>query len=357
MDSSAEPRYDAVLVVSFGGPEGQQDVLPFLERVTAGRNIPRARLEEVGAHYRRFDGVSPINGHNRALIAALEGELAAHGPDLPVYWGNRNWHPLLADTLRQMADDGVRRALAFVTSAYASYSGCRQYREDIARACAAVGSSAPTVDKIRVYYNHPVFVAVQADRVREAMAALDDPAPRLVFTTHSIPLTMARHSDYEAQTRAACELVAAAVGVADWDLVYNSRSGPPTVPWLVPDVNDHLEALAADGSEVRSVVVVPIGFVSDHMEVVYDLDVEARATADRCGLAMARAGTVGDDPRFASMVRELVAERVDESLPRRTAGLRGAGHDACPLDCCLVPGQPVRPTVADAPAPPGARRG
>ena len=345
--------YDAVLFVSFGGPEGHDDVLPFLERVTAGRNIPRERLEEVGAHYRLFDGVSPINDRNREMIAALEQELATHGPDLPVYWGNRNWHPLLEETLAQMADDGVKRALAFVTSAYASYSGCRQYREDIARAGESLGPRAPHVDKIRVYYNHPTFVAIQADRVREAMDGLGVGSPRLVFTTHSIPLSMARHCDYEAQTREACELVAAAVGVAEWDLVYNSRSGPPSVPWLVPNVNDHVEDLAARG--VPGAVVVPIGFVSDHMEVVYDLDVEARETAERCGIAMARAGTVGDDPRFAGMIRALITERTSELAVRETVGLRGPYHDACPLDCCRVPGQPTRAAVADA-APPASGR-
>lgn len=339
------PTYDAVLLVSFGGPEGPDDVLPFLERVTAGRDVPRARLEEVAEHYLRLGGVSPINERNRRLLEALRAELEAEGPPLPVYWGNRNWHPLLPDTLRRMAGDGVRHALAFVTAAYSSYSGCRQYREDLARARQAVGDAAPTIDKIRVFYNHPLFVAAQADAVEAARATLGRPS-WLVFTTHSIPLTMARHSDYEVQTREACRLVAQRVGTDDWDLVYSSRSGPPTIPWLEPDVNDHLRRLADEG--VRTVTVVPIGFVSAHMEVVYDLDVEARETARSLGMDFARAATVDEDPRYVRMVGELVRERVDPAAPRRWLGLRGPSHDACPADCCLVPGQPVLPTVAQA---------
>ncbi|MEX2503808.1 MAG: ferrochelatase, partial [Egicoccus sp.] len=268
--------YDAILLVSFGGPEQVDDVIPFMERVTAGRGIPRERLEEVSQHYFRFGGRSPINDRNRALKAAIEELLAAEGPDLPVYWGNRNWHPLLADTLREMRDDGIRRALCFVTSAYSSYSGCRQYREDLAAARAEVGEDAPELDKLRVYYNHPGFVTPQVGIVERALALLPDEVrddAHLVFTTHSIPRTMSRHSDYEVQHYETCRLVAEEFPGRPWQLVYNSRSGPEHVPWLEPDVNDHLEALAADGA--RAVVVVPVGFVSDHMEVIYDLDVEA----------------------------------------------------------------------------------
>ncbi|MBW3657737.1 MAG: ferrochelatase, partial [Actinobacteria bacterium] len=331
---------------------GPDDVLPFMRNVTAGRDIPDARLEEVSGHYHRFGGRSPINDQNRALIAALEDELAGAGIDLPVHFGNRNWHPFLADTLADMRARGHRRALAVMTSAYSSYSGCRQYREDVARARAEVGDGAPTVDKVRVFYNHPGFVEAQADRVREALATLPSDrrdAVRLVFTTHSVPRTMSRHSDYEAQTYEACRLVVEALGEdgAGWDLVFNSRSGPPSVAWLGPDVNDHLEALADDGC--TAVVVVPIGFVSDHMEVIYDLDVEAAETAARVGLSFVRAGTVGTHPRFVAGLRELVEERLG-TAPRRALGTRGPCWDACPLDCCLTPGQERLPAIADAPA-------
>jgi ferrochelatase len=344
--------YDAILLVSFGGPEQPDDVLPFLENVTAGRDVPRERLEEVAHHYHEFGGRSPINDQCRALKAAMEARFAVDGPSLPVYWGNRNWHPMLADTLRQMRDDGVRRALCFVTSAYSSYSGCRQYREDLARARAEVGDGAPELDKIRVFYNHPGFLAPQEDLVRAALDELPDHAregARLVFVTHSIPHTMSRHSDYEAQHLETCRLVAAAFPDHDWDLVYCSRSGPEFVPWLEPDVNDHLEALHARG--VPGVVVVPVGFISDHMEVIYDLDVEAKQTAERLGLPFARAGTVGVDERFVAMIRELVLERLEDA-PRRAEGLRGPNWDACPVDCCLTPGQQERPVVASAPARP-----
>jgi protoporphyrin/coproporphyrin ferrochelatase len=343
--------YDAILLVSFGGPEQLDDVLPFLENVTAGRDIPRERLEEVGEHYVAFGGRSPINDQCRALKAALEELLAAEGPDLPVYWGNRNWHPMLADTLRTMRDDGVRRALCFVTSAYSSYSGCRQYREDLARAQAEVGEGAPELDKVRVYYNHPGFVAPQVDLIRSALdelpAEVRDDA-RIVFTTHSIPLTMSRHSDYEAQHVETCRLVADAFPGHRWDLTYCSRSGPPSVPWLEPDVNDHLEAL--HGAGVPAAVVVPVGFISDHMEVIYDLDVEAKETAERLGLPFARAGTVGIDDRFVRMIRSMVLERLEDAATA-ALGLRGPNWDACPVDCCFTPGQEERPTVASAPPP------
>jgi protoporphyrin/coproporphyrin ferrochelatase len=342
--------YDALLLVSFGGPEAPDEILPFMEQVTAGRGIPRERLVEVSQHYHLFDGRSPINDQNRALRAALAAGLEAADLTLPVYWGNRNSAPWLADELRRMRDDGVRRALCLVTSAYSSYSGCRQYREDLARAAAEVGEGAPELDKVRVYYNHPGFLGPQVDLVRAALEELppevrDD--ARIVFTTHSIPRTMSRHSDYEVQHHEACRLTMEAFPGRAWELVYNSRSGPPQVPWLTPDVNDHLTELAADGCP--GVVVVPIGFVSDHLEVVYDLDVEARATAAALGLPFARAGTVGTDPRFVSGLVELVRERVSDA-PRRALGTRGPNWDACPVDCCRAPGQPEHPTVASAPA-------
>ncbi len=353
--------YDAILLVSFGGPEAPDEVIPFMQNVTRGRNIPRERLEEVSEHYFAFGGRSPINDQNRALKAALEAQLAEQGPALPVYFGNRNWHPLLADTLTRMRDDGVERALCFVTSAYSSYSGCRQYRENLAAARAEV-QGAPELDKIRVFYNHPGFVTPQVDLIREALTELPADArdgARVVFVTHSIPRTMSLHCDYEAQHYETCRLVMAGLTAAGdppgtvrgWDLVFCSRSGPEFVPWLEPDVSDHLEALHAEG--VPGVVVVPVGFISDHMEVIYDLDVEAKETAERLGLPFTRAGSVGVDPRFVAMIRELVLERLEDA-PRRALGTRGPNHDACPVDCCFTTGQDHHPVVAAA-APPRGR--
>lgn len=351
---SARPPVDAVLLVSFGGPEGPDDVLPFMRNVTEGRGIPDERLVEVSQHYLDRGGISPIQDQNRALRAALEDGLRDAGHDLRVYWGNRNWTPYLADALREMAADGVGHAVVVLTSAYSSYSGCRQYREDVQRAREAVGvelgRDAPTIEKVRAYYNHPGFVRPQAGYVRDALAELPEEVrgdARVVFTTHSISSTMSRHCDYVAQTYEACRLAMELTGSGHaWDLVYNSRSGPPQVPWLEPDVNDHLEQLAEDG--VPAVVVVPIGFVSDHMEVVYDLDTEAAATAERVGLAYARAATVGTDPQFVAGLVELVEEHVADQQPR-ALGTRGPNWTACPADCCLTPGQTPLPAVAQAP--------
>jgi protoporphyrin/coproporphyrin ferrochelatase len=352
--------YDALLLVSFGGPEGPDDVIPFLENVTRGRGIPRERLAEVGEHYYRFGGISPINDQCRALLAAVRADLAAHDVDLPVYWGNRNWDPHLADTVRQMREDGVRRAIALVTSAYSSYSGCRQYREDLAAALAEVGEDAPRIDKLRHYFNHPGFVEPMVDTTVAALGELPESAragARLAFTTHSIPTTAAAASGpcgdgYVAQhlevARLVAEGVTARTGVErPWSLAFSSRSGPPTQPWLEPDISDHLAALQADGAP--GAVMVPIGFVSDHMEVVYDLDTEAVATAERLGLPVARAATVGTDPRFVAMVRELVLERdaveQGERVARPALGALGAWHDVCPAGCCANPRGP-RPAVA-----------
>jgi ferrochelatase len=339
----AEPSFDSLLILSFGGPEKPDDVLPFLRNVLRGRNVPEERMREVAHHYELFGGKSPINDQNRALIAALGAELAAKGPALPIYWGNRNWHPLLGDTLRQMAADGRRRALGFVTSAYSSYSGCRQYREDVERARAEVGESAPEVQKLRQFYNHPGFVEANADRIREALARLPPErrgSARLVFTAHSVPLSMASSSDYEPQLRATAGLVAQALGIGDWDLVYQSRSGPPAQPWLEPDVRDHLTALRKRG--VLDVVIAPIGFVSDHMEVVYDLDTEARQHGEAIGLQLVRAATAGTHPAFVSMIRELILERT-AGAERRALGSLGARADACRENCCPVPARPPRP--------------
>jgi len=335
--------YDAVLLLSFGGPEGPADVMPFLENVVRGRGVPRERLLEVAEHYHHFGGVSPINGQNRALLAAIRADFAAHGLDLPVYWGNRNWVPYVGDTLQQMKADGVRRALAFATSAYASYSGCRQYLDDIVGARAQVGEGAPVVDKLRHYFDHPGFVAPHTDAVRAALATL---APerrattRLVFTAHSIPVTMnaAAGPDgdlYRAQLLAVAALVAtSAAPDLPWDLVWQSRSGPPHLPWLEPDINDHLLALAGEG--VTDVAVSPIGFVSDHLEVVWDLDNEAADTARKLDLGYARAATPGADPRFVTMVRELVMERLDSAAPVRELSRLGINPACGTYGCCAV---------------------
>ncbi|MBY5163422.1 ferrochelatase [Salsipaludibacter albus] len=350
-----ESTYDAVLLTSFGGPEGHDEVMPFLRNVVAGRDVPDDRLAEVAEHYHANDGRSPINDQNRALVAALEDEFADRGIDLPILFGNRNWHPLLADTLRDADAAGQHRLLALVTSAYSSYSGCRQYREDLAAARDEAGVDV-AIDKVRVYFNHPGFVSAQADRVRTSLAELDPDLrtdARLVFVTHSIPLTMARHASYVAQHQEACRLVVEVLADDDevdwrggWDLVFCSRSGPPQVPWLEPDVNDHLAALAA--ADTPAVVVVPVGFVSDHMEVIHDLDVEAAETADDLDLVMERAGTVGTHPDFVAGLADLVAERTTGG-PRDSLGTMGPWHDACPLDCCRIPDREYPSAVADAP--------
>ena len=330
--------YDAVLLVSFGGPDGPDDVMPFLENVLRGRNVPRERMLEVAEHYQHFGGKSPINEQNRALLDAVRGELDARGPHLPIYWGNRNWHPLLTDTLREMADAGVKRALAFVTSAYSSYSGCRQYRENIAAACAALGDRAPQVDKIRVFFNHPGFVGPMAARVRQALDRFPEPSrPQVpvLFTAHSIPMSMAEGCRYVKQLTEASQLVAEQAGANRWELVYQSRSGPPTQPWLAPDVCDRIRELHAAGT--RQVVIAPIGFISDHMEVLYDLDTEAAALCSELGIAMVRADTVGTDPAFVAMVRDLIAERHFAEPDRVAIGSLPASHDVCPLDCCPAP--------------------
>jgi ferrochelatase len=328
-------RYDAVLVVSFGGPDGPDDVIPFLENVTRGRGVPRERLEQVAHHYLLLGGRSPINEQNRALVAALRAELDAHGIELPIYLGNRNWHPLLADTLREMAAAGVRRAIAFPTSAFSSYSGCRQYREDIFEAQQAVGPGAPEVGLTRKPYNHPGFVEANAERLTAALAGIPDDhraGAHVAFTAHSIPEAMARQCRYEAQLAETARLVAAHAGVGRHAVVFQSRSGPPSVPWLEPDVCDHVRALAAAG--VRDVALSPIGFLSDHMEILYDLDVEAAEAAAEAGIGLVRASTVGTHPAFVACVRELIEERLDPARPRRALGSHGPGHEVCPPGCC-----------------------
>jgi ferrochelatase len=340
--------YDAILLVSFGGPEAPEDVLPFLENVLRGKNVPRARMLEVAEHYQQFGGVSPINEQCRQLIAALEAELATHGPHLPIYWGNRNWAPMLLDTLQQMADDGIRRALAFFTSGFSCYSGCRQYREDIARACEQVGGAAPHVDKIRVFFNHPGFLEPMIDAVGEALQNISvahRSRTPLLFTAHSIPMSMAENCRYQEQLTEACRLVAAAVGHSPWQLVYQSRSGPPQQPWLEPDICDHIAALhqrgADAGEPLTDLLIMPIGFISDHLEVLYDLDTEAQELCAKLGISCQRVATVGTHPRFVQMIRELITERIADEPERLVLGSMPPSHDVCPEDCCLY--TPTRP--------------
>jgi ferrochelatase len=345
-DPAPPGRREALLVLSFGGPEGHDDVMPFLENVTRGRGIPRERLEEVAEHYHHFGGVSPINDQNKALIAALEKELAGAGIDLPVYWGNRNWAPYIEDTWRQMAEDGIEHAYVFPTSAYASFSGCRQYHEDIARARVATASptrpGGPTAEKLPHYYDTPGFVQANADALAQALTTLPEHlrgSARLVATAHSIPDSMAAVAGpqghaYEAELMAAAErVVAEAAPGRPFDLVWQSRSGPPSVPWLEPDVNDHLRALAAGGEQ--AVVLFPVGFISDHLEVIWDLDNEARATAEELGLAFARAATAGTHPAFVESIRVLLEERRAGGLPRLGTN--------CPASCCFVAPRPRSP--------------
>ncbi len=319
--------YDALLVVSFGGPEKREDVIPFLENVLRRRNVPRQRMLEVAEHYYHFDGRSPINDQNRELVARLRSAI-----DLPVYWGNRNWHPMLADTVQQMREDGIQRAVAFATSAFASYSGCRQYLEDIDRARAAVGEGAPRIDKIQPFSSHPGFIEAMTDRVRSALA--EHPSARLVFTAHSVPIAMAQSSRYVVQLEEASARIAAAVGRSEWKLAYQSRSGPPSQAWLDPDICDYLRQIRSD------VVIVPIGFLSDHMEVLYDLDTEARAVCEELGVRMVRAGTAGTHPAMIRMIAELIEKEPAE----------------CPANCCAPPSrfsgtQIDTPRSSTSPAP------
>jgi len=309
--------FEALLIISFGGPEKCDDVIPFLENVLRGRNVPPERLFEVAEHYYHFDGRSPINDQNRELIAALRQVVK-----LPIYWGNRNWHPLLADTVRQMRQDGIRHAVAFPTSAFGSYSGCRQYLENIEGARAAVGDGAPEITKLPPFSTHPGFLEAMTDRVRGALAEL--PHARVLFTAHSVPMSMARSSPYVEQLETASRSVAEAAGVSGWKLVYQSRSGPPTQPWLGPDICDYLREAPSD------TVIAPIGFLSDHMEVLYDLDTEARAVCDELGIRMVRAGTVGTHPAIIRMISELI-----EREPER-----------CAASCCPAPQRPPSPAIS-----------
>ncbi|MEM7454563.1 MAG: ferrochelatase [Planctomycetota bacterium] len=338
-------NYDALLLVSFGGPEGQDDVIPFLENVLRGKPVPRERMLEVAEHYRHFGGVSPINQQNRELIECIRADFSANGIDMPVYFGNRNWHPMLPDTLRQMKEDGVKCALAFFTSIYSCYSGCRQYRENIMAAQEEVGEGAPEVHKLRMSFNHPNYVEASASRVKDAVEQIDEAAREdtlVLFTAHSIPMSMAENSDYEKQLKESCRVIMQQVGSQPWELVYQSRSGPPSQPWLEPDVCDHIQSLSDSGSKPQNIVIMPVGFVSDHMEVMFDLDTEAAELCEELGINMVRSKTVGTHPAFVSMVRELIVERTSDA-PKLAVGDLPAWHDVCPKDCCKY--EPRRPAA------------
>ncbi len=326
--------HDALLVLSFGGPENMQDVIPFLENVTRGKHIPRQRLLEVARHYELFDGVSPINAQNRALINALKTELDEHGPCLPIYFGNRNWHPLLADTMRQMADDGIQRALVFVTSPFGSYPSCRQYIENIQTAQHHIGDDAPRFDKLRLFFNHPGFIEPMADRLTEALEKI--PVQRrsttaIIFTAHSIPSAMAAACPYQQQLTESCQLISEKLAITDWGLVYQSRSGMPSQAWLEPDICDYLKGLSGP---IRDAIIVPVGFLCDHIEVLYDLDTEAAQLCNKLGINMVRCATVGTHPRFVTMIRQLIAERTELTATRLALGSLRLAPDICSPDCC-----------------------
>ncbi len=343
----SEHEYDAVLVVSFGGPEGPDDVMPFLDNVLRGLPIKPESKQHIAARYQSFDGVSPINGHTRDFIAALRAELDAEGPALPIYWGNRNWHPMLGDTLEQMSRDGVRRAIAYVTSIFSSYSGCRKYREDLFAAVEALGEPL-VIDKLRNAFNHPGFIEAASDRIRSAFEKIPSVAHErtpILFTAHSLPDSMARHSRYEAQLDDCCRVIGDVLEHQRWQLVYQSNNASyGREAWLGPDISEAIRAVREEGAE--HVVVAPIGFVCDHMEVVLDLDVEAAAVAKDIGIDMVRAGTVGTHPAYVRCIRDLIVERMAASPERRALGELGPSHDYCPAECCLSgrPG-PAKPAL------------
>lgn len=335
-------KYDALLVVSFGGPEGMDDVIPFLENVLRGRNVPHERMMAVAKHYEQFGGISPINQQVRDLIKELEKALGEKGPALPIYWGNRNWHPMLADTIEQMREDGIKNALYFVTAAYGSYSSCRQYRENVEEALASKGGGSDLkLQKLRLFFNHPGFIETNAIHLREALAKFQEEDRSnvfVLFSAHSIPAGMAERCHYEEQLNETARLVASKAGHKRFEVVYQSRSGPPTQPWLEPDILDRMKALHNEGA--NRVVVLPVGFVSDHMEVVYDLDTEARSLAQELGMDFVRAATVSTHPVFIEMIRELICEHVEGTTPRFEGSL-GTLENQCDPECCKPAPRPV----------------
>lgn len=330
--------YDALLFVSFGGPNGNDDVIPFLENVLRGKPVPRSRMLEVAEHYYHFGGKSPINEQNLALIKAVEEELSRQGIELPIYFGNRNWTPYISEALQQMKEDGVKNSLAFFTSGFSSYSSCRQYRENLSKAREEVGEDTPSVHLLRKFYNHPGFIEALAELTLGQLETLSSDGRahnKTLFVAHSIPQSMADHSRYEDQLKESSRLIAESVGLPDWEMVYQSRSGAPSQPWLEPDICDRLEQLPQEG--YKAVTVIPVGFVSDHMEILFDLDTEAVEKAQEVGLEMARVPTVGTHPKFVAMIVELISERLGLQEERRAVGKFGPSYDTCPANCCLYP--------------------
>ena len=330
-------NYDAILIMSFGGPEKMEDVKPFIDHVLKGKHVPDERKNEVVHHYELFGGISPINEQNRLLIKALKTELTSHNINIPIHWGNRNWHPFLADTLKIMTRDSIKNAIAFVTSAFSCYSSCRQYLEDIDHARSDAGPTAPVIDKVRPFYNHPGFIESNAEHIKTAISKLSDTPEDsvwIVFTAHSIPNTMAACSDYEKQLKESCNLIASALDHPHWSLAYQSRSGSPDTPWLGPDICDHLSELKE--KKFTNIIIAPIGFVSDHMEVIFDLDTEAAEFCEDNGIQMRRAMTASLHPKFVSMIRELICERLFDNKKRRYLGNIGPSPDFCSQTCCLT---------------------
>lgn len=337
---NATTGFDAVLVVSFGGPEGPEDVIPFLENVLRGKNVPRERMLEVAEHYQHFGGVSPINEQNRSLVTALQRELDQHSIRLPVFWGNRNWHPLLPDTLKEMLGRGYRRILTVLTSAYSSYSGCRQYLEDLDRAKGQLvsaqipGAGDLEFHKIRAFFNHPGFIKATAQQLSTALSKFEDATNvTVLYSAHSIPLAMAAGCDYEKQLTEVASLISDLLGLKHYEVVYQSRSGPPHQPWLEPDICDRIEELYQKNG-TRQIVIAPIGFLSDHIEILFDLDTEAHEVCRRLGIQVVRAKTVSTHPGFVSMLRELIQEKLTGSHDRATVGNLPPAPDSCPHDCC-----------------------
>jgi len=342
-DNSAE--FDAFFLVSFGGPEGKDDVMPYLENVLRGKNVPRERMLEVAEHYYHFDGISPINQQNRDLLEAVKEDFAKHDIDLPVYWGNRNWHPMIVDSMEQMKQDGIQKALSFFTNGYSCYSGCRQYRENIADAQASIGEGAPEVHKTRMFFNHPAYIEASVDRVRDALNKIPQDRQgqaRILFTAHSIPNSMADYCKYSTQLTESCKLIMESLPGIEWELVYQSRSGPPQQPWLEPDVCDRIEELH-EATQIKDLVIHPVGFVSDHMEVMFDLDTEAKELCDKLDISMQRSLAVGVHPKFIEMIRELVLERI-QGAEKKAIGEMPPNWDVCPQDCCLY--KPARRPAA-----------
>ncbi|WFB34715.1 ferrochelatase [Kiritimatiellota bacterium B12222] len=336
-------KYDAVLIVSFGGPEGMDEVMPFLDNVLKGKGVPEERKLEVAHHYELFGGVSPINEQNRDLLAKVQAELKQQHIDLPVLLANRNTAPFIPDVMKECQDKGYLNLLVYITSGFSCYSGCRQYRENLMDAQASLTGAVPQFDKIRVFFNHPLFIETVADQVAQSMALLpqaDQADAKVVFTAHSIPMAMANSSSYTEQLHEAARLIAERLEISDWDLVYQSRSGPPAMPWLEPDICDHLDDLSSQG--VKSVVVSPLGFVSDHLEVLFDLDLEARDHAAELGMTYQRAATPGNDPRMVKMIVELIRERLEDWPERRCIGRLPAKEDVCPATCCAAMKRPVK---------------